>query len=219
MQYELLHHIRQLLNLATRWFLRGKRMHGDIQKIIDHYRTSISQLENIVSTLMVGVTKEYMDKIIGQFVEAGIQEKIATTIAIARAMYTALNVIEVATQNKLDLIKTAQIYFDVGGKFNLVWFRDQIASDSREGHWNTMARLALRDELDSLQKKLSIVILQNHKKEAPPHKMITHWLSQNHPVQQRWEILLELLHGSTNIDYTMFFIVLRELSDMVQIEV
>lgn len=217
MQYELLHHIRQLLNLATRWFLRGKRMQTDIKKTIEHYSKSIDQLQEIVSTLMIGVTKDYMDKIIGHFVEAGLQKNIATKIAIARAMYTALNVIEVATLNKLDLVRTAQMYFEVGGKFNLVWFRDQIASDSREGHWNTMARLSLRDELDSLQKRLSIVILQSNKKESSPHKMITHWLSQNHPVQKRWETLLELLHGSSNIDYTMFFIALRELSDMVQV--
>lgn len=217
MQYELLHHIRQLLNLATRWFLRGKRMKGDMKKTIDHYAKSIEHLEGIVSTLMIGVTKEYMDNIINHFVNAGLQKEVAQRIATARAMYTALNIIEVATQNKLDLVKTAQIYFDVGGKFNLVWFRDQIANDSREGHWNTMARLALRDELDSLQKKLSIVILQNHKKESSPHKMISLWLGQNHLVQKRWEILLELLHSSTNIDYTMFFIALRELSDMVQI--
>jgi len=217
MQYELFHHIRQLLNLSTRWFLRGNRMQGDMKKIIDHYAKSITHLEDVVATLMVGVTKEYMEKIIHQFVEAGIEENVARKIATARAMYTALNVIEVATQHKLDVVKTAKIYFDVGSQFNLVWFRDQIANDSQEGHWNTMARLSLRDELDSLQRKLSIVILQSNKKETNPRKILATWLSQNHLIQNRWEKLLELLHGSTNIDYSMFFIVLRELSDMVQI--
>ncbi len=216
LQYELLHHIRQLLNLATRWFLRGDRMKEDMKKIIDHYAKSIKQLESVVSMLMVGTTKEYLDKIVAQFVTAGLTEEVARTIAVARGMYTALNVIEVATQNKLDLVKTAQVYFDVGGRFNLVWFRDQIAMDAREGHWNTMARLSLRDELDSIQRRLSIVILQDQKKEKDAHAMITRWISQNHVVQKRWETLLALLHGSTNIEYTMFFIALRELSDMVQ---
>ncbi len=215
-QYELFHNIRQLLNLATRWFLRGNRMQSDIKKTIAHYANSIAKLEDIVSLLMVGATKEYMEKIISQFVEAGLPKNVAKKIAIARGMYTALNVIEVATQNKLDLVKTAQIYFDVGGRFNLVWFRDQIATDAREGHWNTMARLSLRDELDSLQRKLSIVILQSNKKEPDPHKMITQWISENMAIQQRWENLLGLLQGSTNIDYTMFFIALREFLDMVQ---
>lgn len=217
LQYELLHHLRQLLNLATRWFLRGKRLQGDITKIISRYRSAIDQLEDLVSELMVGVTKEYLDNIVRQFVEGGLSKDVARKIATTRAMYTALNITEIATQYNLDLVKTAKMYFEVGGRFNLVWFRDQIASDAREGHWNTMARLSLRDELDSLQRSLSIVILQNHKKAANTHKMIAQWITQNEAIQKRWEILLELLHGGTNIDYTMFFIALRELSNMVQL--
>ncbi len=216
LQYELLHHIRQLLNLATRWFLRGKRLEGDIDKIILHYAKSINHLHDVVGELMVGVTKEYMENIIRQFVEGGLPKEVAKKIATSRAMYTALNIIEIATQHNLDLLKTAKMYFEVGGQFNLVWFRDQIANDSREGHWNTMARLSLRDELDGLQRRLSIVILQSNKKDISTHKMISQWITANTAIQKRWETLLELLHGSTNIDYTMFFIALRELSDMVQ---
>ncbi len=216
-QYELLHHIRQLLNLSTRWFLRSDRLKGDLTKIIAHYKNAIGKLEDIVPKLMIGVTKTYLEKIIGHFTNAGIEEHIARKIAIARGMYTALNVTEVATQNKLELVKTAEVYFAIGGKFNLVWFRDQIANDSREGHWNTMARLALRDELDSLQRRLSIVVLQSNKKENNILTLIDSWLEKQPHMQQRWEKLLELLYGSSNIDYTMFFIALRELSDMVQI--
>ena len=98
-----------------------------------------------------------------------------------------------------------------------MWFRDQIALDSREGHWNTMARLALRDELDSLQRRLSIVILQSHKKERSTEHLIKHWLSQHTRIQERWEKLLEMIHSSSSVDYTMFFIALRELADLIQI--
>ncbi len=216
-QYELLHHIRQLLNLASRWFLRGTRIKGDIAKIIVHYRKSIDALEHLVPKLMVGTTKEYLERIVGQFVSAGIEEDTARRVAVARGLYTALNVTEVATQNKLDLIKTAEIYFTVGDRFNLVWFRDQISSDSREGHWNTMARLTLRDELDSLQRQLTIVILNNSDKKLTTMKMIGNWLKKNVHIQERWEKLLELLHGSGSIDYTMFFIALLELSEMVKL--
>ncbi|EKD55200.1 MAG: hypothetical protein ACD_60C00025G0097 [uncultured bacterium] len=216
-QYELLHHVRQLVNLASRWFLRKNRMQDSVQKIITHYAKAISELEHIVPRLMIGVTKTYMESIVNQFVNAGLPRDIAKTVTIARGLYTALNVIEVATQNKLDLIKTAEIYFDIGGKFNLVWFRDHIANDSREGHWNTMARLTLRDELDSLQRRLSIVILQSNKKETNPHKLIAAWLSDNRHIHEHWGKLLEMLHGSSNFDYTMFFIALRELSDLIQV--
>ncbi len=113
---------------------------------------------------MAGVTKEYLDKILAQFVDIGLPKEAAKKIATTRALYTALNVIEVATQNNFDQIRTAKVYFAIGSKFSLVWFRDQIANDSSEGHWNSMARLALRDELDNLQRRLTIVILNDNQK-------------------------------------------------------
>ncbi|MEO8964487.1 MAG: hypothetical protein ABI370_07440, partial [Gammaproteobacteria bacterium] len=93
----------------------------------------------------------------------------------------------------------------------------QIANDAREGHWNTMARLSLRDELDGLQRRLAIVIMQTNKKEKNSNKLITQWLALNGHIQARWNILLEMLHSSPGIDYTMFFIALRELSDLIQV--
>ncbi|MCW8451409.1 NAD-glutamate dehydrogenase [Legionella quinlivanii] len=215
-QYDLMHQIRQLLNLSTHWFLRNNRLNGDIHQIIEHYGSSIKKLESLIPTLIVGVTKDYMQKIVNQFVEAGLAADMAQKIAIARPLYTALNVIEVSTQNKLNLTKTAEVYFQIGGRFNLVWFRDQIASDGREGHWNTMARLSLRDELDSLQRSLAIAILQSNIKENNASKLIDSWLEANTDIQKRWDMLLGMLHGSTSLDYTMFFIALRELSDLLR---
>ncbi|HAT7073213.1 TPA: NAD-glutamate dehydrogenase [Legionella pneumophila] len=216
-QYELLHHIRQLLNLATRWFLHNNRLAGGIEKNIKNYGTSVKKLEQLIPKLMGGVTKEYLEKLISQFVSIGIEKDMAQKIAITRALYTSLNIIEVATQNKFDLSLTAETYFKVGSQFNLVWFRDQIANDSREGHWNTMARLSLRDELDNLQRRLTIAILTTNNKERTAEKLINYWLEQNHPIQKRWEKLLEMLLGSENIDYTIFFIALRELSSLIQV--
>ncbi|HAT7934094.1 TPA: NAD-glutamate dehydrogenase [Legionella pneumophila subsp. pneumophila] len=216
-QYELLHHIRQLLNLATRWFLHNNRLTGGIKKNIKNYGKSVKKLEQLIPKLMGGVTKEYLEKLISQFVSIGIEKDMAQKIAITRALYTSLNIIEVTTQNEFDLSLTAETYFKVGSQFNLVWFRDQIANDSREGHWNTMARLSLRDELDNLQRRLTIAILTTNTKERTSEKLINYWLEQNHPIQKRWEKLLEMLLGSENIDYTIFFIALRELSSLIQV--
>ena len=130
-------------------------------------------------------------------------------------MHTALNIIEVVAQNSFELIKTTEVYFKVGDQFNLVWFRDQIANDTREGHWNTMARLSLRDELDSLQRRLTILIMKTDKKNKNAKNLIADWLSANHSIPLQWEKLLERLYDSPNMDYTMFFIVLLQLSSML----
>jgi glutamate dehydrogenase len=144
-----------------------------------------------------------------------VSKESARRIATYRAIYTALNIIEVATSNDFDLIKTAKVYFAGGEKVNLIWFRDQIAHDSREGHWNALARLTLRDEFDIAQRALTIAIIKNDRKESDEIKLVSKWMQKNRRLVERWERLLSMLHSSTNVDYTMFFIAIRELMGLI----
>lgn len=110
-----------------------------------------------------------------------------------------------------DLIKTAKVYFAAGERINLLWFRDQIANDSSEGHWNVLARLTLRDELDIAQRGLTVSIMNSNLDEPDENKLINDWLRENKHALDRWDSLLSLLLNSSHTDYSMFFIVLREL--------
>lgn len=217
MQFELLGYIRRLIFLSTRWFLRHVSLNDDnMPEVIEHYGKCIRTLEEIIPTLMGGFTKEYLDTLSETFSKAGIDTTYARRIGASRAMYTALNVVDVATKNQFDLAQTAKLYFATGERFHLLWFRDRIASDSREGYWDTLARLTLRDELDVLQKLLTVVIMQHNKKESEPHPAIDAWIKHHQRPISRWENVLAMLHGSTSIDYVMFFIALRELADLIE---
>lgn len=214
-QYDMLFHIRNLINLAGRWFLHTNHLKGDLQKLIDHYSVRIKTLEDLTPVLMGGFVKQYLESLTEKFLHAGLPKEIAKRIATYRALYTSLNIIEVASNNNFDLIKTAKVYFAAGERINLIWFRDQIASDSREGHWNTLARLTLRDEFDIAQRTLTIAIMNKDKKEANITKLIDKWMSHNSRSLERWEKLLTMLYTSPSIDYTMFFIAVRELIGLI----
>lgn len=216
-QYELLFHVRHLINISTRWFLRENRLQGNVAKIIEHYSIRVRALERLILDLMSGVTKIYLEALTQQFLKAGLSEDLANHIASYRVAYTALNIIEVATQHNFDLIKTARVYFNVGESFNLVWFRDYIANDVREGSWNMMARLMLRDELDVLQKAFTVEIIKTiNKKEADVTKAIALWKNKNALALERWEKVLTAIHESTSVEYTMFFIALDELAKILK---
>ena len=216
LRYDLLHHIRHLLNLSTRWFLRSSYLKNEVEETIGHFAIPIRQLEPMVTDLMSGMTKAYLQSLIEHFTAEGIPLGTATRIATYRAIYILLNVVEVATEHHFDLIRTATMYFHVGAKFNFVWFRDHIANDLREGHWNNLARLTLRDELDVLQKLLTVIMLRHDREDWNVTKTIDRWIKKHPRVVDRWEKMLQLLHGSPTIDYSMFFIALRELSDWLK---
>lgn len=215
-QHELLFHLQHLLYIASRWFLRENRLHGNITKLIEHYATRIKMLEKLILELMTGATKMYWEQLVMQFSAIGLDTNLAGQIASYRVVYTALNIIEVATKHNFDVIKTAKMYFTVGEQFNLVWFRDYISNDVREGSWSMLARLTLRDELDSLQKVLTVVMMKTAKKEEGKGQPIAQWKSKNIHAMSRWEKLFGALRESSSIDYSMFFIVLRELGNLIE---
>ena len=214
-QYEMLFNIRQLINLSTRWFLHSNHLKGDLDKLISHYSSNIKKLNDLIPTLMGGVTRDYLATITERFTKAGLPIDIARRIATSRAVYTSLNIIDVVTINKFDLIKTAQVYFASGERINLLWFRDQIANDTRDGHWNTLARLTPRDELDISQRALTVSIMKNDTKESSASKLIDTWSGHNKRALERWNRLQEMLHSSSQVDYTMFFIAIRELLGLI----
>jgi glutamate dehydrogenase len=216
LQYELLHHVRHLINISSRWFLHEGRLKGNIQTIIDHYRTCIKKLEKPMLELMTGYTKTFMESLLAQFAKAGLPKEVAIHIAAFRVAYISLNITEVATKNNFDLGRAARAYFLVGERFNLVWFRDHIARDVREGSWNALARLTLRDELDVLQKALTVKILKQNKREDDMAKLITSWMERNAMTVARWEKMFAAVQEGTTIDYTMFFIVLGELNNVLE---
>lgn len=215
-QYKMLYHIRGLLNIATRWFLHSGHLKGDLPTLIQHFSSGVQQLEQHIPTLMGGAIRDYLDALSRQFEEAKLSKEMAHRIATYRAIYTALNIIEVATAHQFDLLKTAQVYFAAGERINLLWFRDQIANDSREGDWNALARLTLRDELDFSQRALTVAIMSKENHAHPASQMIEHWTLRNQHALERWNRLLALVHGSGTIDYTMFFIAIRELVGLIK---
>jgi glutamate dehydrogenase len=214
-QYEMLFNIRNLINLSTRWFLHSTLLKGDLQKLIDHYASRIAKLEKVIPQLMAGFTRKYLEELIDDFLKAGLSRDTAERIATFRAIYTALNIIDVSTRHNYDLIKTAEVYFAAGERVNMLWFRDQINHDSREGHWNALARLTLRDELDAAQRALTVAILKSDKKNTESSTLITNWVEANKLSLKRWDHLLSMLHGSSNVEYSMFFIAIRELLSLI----
>ncbi|KGP63731.1 hypothetical protein EP47_05045 [Legionella norrlandica] len=214
-QYDLLHRIRRLVNMSCRWFLNSNRMDNDTENLITHYKSCIEELTPIIPTLIVGQTKKQLELNYERFISIGLSQESAKKLSILRVLYTALNITEVATSYSFNLEKTAKVYFAIGGKFKLVWFRDIIANDNREGYKNSMARITLRDEIDLLQRRLTILMLQSRIAYNNENELVQKWIEINKNIFLRWDEVIDVSQETSGSDYTMLFVALRELSNML----
>ncbi|MCC5791820.1 MAG: NAD-glutamate dehydrogenase [Legionellaceae bacterium] len=215
-QLDMIINIRKLLALSTRWFLQNNRINDQLQPLIECYSQAVTSLEQWIPDLMGGATKEYLTELGNEFQKAGLSKDVASRIATYRAIYASLNIIEVAMQNEWELEATARIYFASGERLNLLWFRDQIANDPRESFWNQLAQLSLRDELDLAQRTLTIRIMQKTSPEESAEKRVSAWVDAHQTMMVRWDKLLAMVHESTTIEYSTFFIVIGEFIRLLQ---
>ena len=165
--------------------------------------------------MVVGETRKNQKKLIEQFKSLGLSEEVIQRFAVSRVMYAGLNIIEVSTLNSFDIVKTAQVYFACGSAFHLFWFRDYLAKDTREGLWNSLARLTLRDELDNIQRRLTVLIMNTFKDELATKELIINWIKMHHLLYTRWEDVFAQIQEAQNYDYTIFFIAFRELNNLL----
>lgn len=216
-QNEMLLHVKRLIRRTARWLIRNHRMELDIEKTIQNFASNAEKLANIIPDIMVGGTKEYLDTLTDEFVQSGLPESLARRIAASRAMYAALNIIDISNEYNFDIVEAAKVYFEIGSRLDLVWFRDQLNISSQEEYWDSLARAALRDDLDIEQKSLTVSIMQFVSNTANPSEKIDQWMEQHQTLIARWEKIVASLRSSASLNFIMFFVAVRELSDLTKV--
>ena len=142
-------------------------------------------------------------------VEQGVPEALAGRVASQGALFSALDIVEVADATGREVADVAELHFRLGGRLHLHWLRDQIALLTRDTRWATMARAALRDDLFSLHADLTADVLR--------YGSIDEWYEANRAaVERAQEILGEIRAGGT-FDLTTLPVALREVRNLIAV--
>ncbi|MBA2711141.1 MAG: NAD-glutamate dehydrogenase [Tatlockia sp.] len=206
----------RLLRRVTRWFLRTQRMRLDITKAVKMYAPGVKELKKVAPQVFHAAGRDQYQNHFDQYIELKIPEKLAHELALTRPLFSAMDIIEVAQQLGVSVEKVAEVYFGVGDLLDLPWIRSQVIAHPTENHWESLSREALRDDLDWQQRQLTAgIIIFDDKKENLMFCIDT-WSQKHSALIKRWEQVLADLRSSTTLNYTMFFVAIRELLDLTQ---
>lgn len=208
-----------LIRRATRWFLRNRKPDIDIEETIILYGQPITRLSKELPKLLIGVDQELYTNELNLYLEEGVPKDLAEKIASSELLFTSLDIVEAALRTDLDILEVAQTYYALDSSLELNWLREQINTFSIESQWDELARAGFRDDLDRLQRKLSVSILKLKKKKTSQksiHERIDFWLEKHKHLLQRWQNLIAEIKASSTVDFVTYTIVLRELSDFAK---
>lgn len=206
----------RLLRRMSRWLLRSQRAHLDITKLVARYAPGVQELKNSMPAIF---GEEYYTKYsehISEYLVQNIPESLAKELTISRALFTAIDIIDIAHQSSVPIPSVAQLYFGIGEYLDLGWIRSQIIAHTTDNHWEALSREALRDDLDWQQRQLTAGIIAYNLKKKDFMASLGEWSQAHANLIERWHHVLENLQASASLNYTMFFVAIRELSDLTQ---
>jgi glutamate dehydrogenase len=186
----------------------------DIAATVSHFAPGIASLAQELPKLLAQADSESLERLAERFTAAGVPPELASRVASLDALFSGLNVIEVATACGETVETVAAVYFALGYRLDLHWLRDQIAKLPGETHWQTLAQGALRDDLYSEQRELTTEVLRPGTEDAEDkdaETLIDAWLEENASAVERANSILSDLKEAETLDIAMLSVALREI--------
>ncbi len=216
MQVDMMMLYVRLSRRVTRWFLRSQRRSLDIGRTIQLYSQGVVELKKSMPAVFGEEDRNHFDGHYEERINAGIPSALAHELTVTRALFAAPDIIEIAHTHDLKVAKVAEVYYGIGEFLDLSWIRTQIIVHPTENHWESLSREALRDDLDWQQRQLTAGILSDNGKNKDLKTRLGAWGEFHEALIERWRFILTDLKASSVLNYTMFFVAIRELLDLTQ---
>lgn len=218
-QQKMMLQLYYLVRRSTRWLVRNRKPDINIEQTIKDFIEPIEELTKQISEQLTEAEKETYETEIASLLVEGVPEKLAKDIANCNILFTSMDIIEAAQKHHFPIKEIAKTYYALGTRLELNWLREQMNLYSIENQWDELARSAFRDDLDRVQRKLSISVLNLKAKKFQDKSVvekIDNWITVNHLLMTRWENLMADIKSSSNVGFVTYSVVLRELFDYAQ---
>jgi len=212
-QYEMLIEVGRLLLRATLWFLRRRREKLPIAQVIGIFEPALNELRAHIPALLSEGDKLAWGAAAKALEKDGVPAELAQRVASMSALYAALDITEVARDQKKPAEVVAKLYFSLVGELELRWFWDRITDLPTDTQWQGLARNALRDDLSSQQRALTAAVAKMSE-QGDPAMLLAQWKEQYAPAIARLKGMTDELKRTGTMDLAVLSVLLRELRSL-----
>jgi len=212
-QSDLIFKLKDMLRHATRWLIRHHRDLLDAGLLIKQYQIPLNSVANDIETVLMGKAIHHRTESIASLSASGVPKLLASKLASCEQVYALLNVISVATKLAVDAHLAAQVYFFAADKLKLFEVAKQLNLLPADNHWQSLAREAMRDDLEWQQKRICQTILLGVE-DGNISQAFSNWGKQHENLVQRWYKMADALLIVTKPEFSMCQVALRELLDL-----
>ena len=215
---------RRLLDRASRWFLSNRPQPLAVGAEINRFHKVVAELAPEVGTLLRGAeqkaTAEHAESLIAQ----GVPAALATRIASLLNGYSLLDITEVSELAERDAgldterspRETAELYYALSDHLNLDSMLTSVSALERGNRWHALARLALRDDMYSSLRAITLDVLRQSDPGTTADVKIANWEHTNASRLARARASLEEIQRAGRLDLATLSVAARQVRSMVR---
>jgi glutamate dehydrogenase len=205
-QSEMIIEWRRLVTRATTWFLRSRRLEEPMERAAEKLLPAVNALRARLEPETAGSPR------VTAWVQAGVPEPLAQQVGAADRLFSALDIAEVAEGGHTPLDATSEVHFGIGERLGLEKLRQQIDLLPAETHWQSLAKVALADDLADLQRSIALDAVSRN--TGPASERLSAWEARNPMTFARARRQVAELADTAVPDLAMLSVALRELRNL-----
>jgi glutamate dehydrogenase len=207
---------RRLLDRSGRWLVQARRASIDVAAEVEHFQAALDELVPLVPGLLVGSEHERLLMRAAEFAGLGVPEPLAERAAALLDTFSLLDVVEIATAEKVPLREVAGVYFAVSERIEVDRMLTRITGLPRDDRWSALARSALRYDLYAALAGLTQAVLASTSPTVEPRERITAWEGQNGEGVARAEATLAEIVALDSYDLATLSVALRTIRTLLR---
>jgi len=184
----------------------------DISSKVERFAPGLARYREALPEMLHGDLKQALVSRRDELVEAGFTEEIGAEVAGLRFAFSALDIVDEARMQELEVDDVARIYFRLFDHLCLKWLRFQIEELPVERQWHAHARGHLRDDLYRCHRELTRRILTEAADEKEP---VEAWMARHSEAVGRISLMLEEMRNTASRDYAVLQVAVNGLGQLL----
>ncbi|EID53036.1 NAD-glutamate dehydrogenase [Saccharomonospora xinjiangensis] len=215
---------RRLLDRAARWFLTNRPQPLAVGAEINRFAEPVATLVPKLGDLLRGQQAEAVRRETEALVEEGVPEDLARRVSLLLTGYSLLDIVEVAEMAEREVgmtaerspVETAELYYALSDHLGMDRMLTSVNALERGSRWHSLARLALRDDLYSSLRAITLDALRHSDPGDSVDDKIAQWEQANSSRLARARVTLDEIEGSGRLDLATLSVAVRQIRGTVR---
>ncbi len=204
--------MRTLVERASRWLVSNRRPPLDSEGTVATFQPRVAELLVALPDLLTGRTKMAFEARRARLEARGVPADLAVRSAALTPAYAVLTIIETALRapgGGADPVEVGRLHFALGERLMTSSLVERIVALPRDDRWQTMARAALRDDLQAVHGALTAQVLESTDAGLSVEERIATWEERNRVLVERAVRTLQEICSDEEADLARMSVGLR----------